>query len=160
MLHKKPKSGLCNATLRSVTEELAKPRTTKSARIAELNLDTARIPEQPSITVPGTVDKIIPSSRSSQPEKAQIAIEGSNDQRRDLRIDSALRTNMATTSASKRETMSASPSHPKNAASNDDVKHKSDAECDKECATHVGPKHQRTSGDIRSKAPLGRLPYG
>jgi hypothetical protein len=33
----------------------------RSARIAELNLDTARTPEQPSASLPGTVDKIIPS---------------------------------------------------------------------------------------------------
>ena len=59
----------------------------RSARIAERNLDLARIPEQPSVTMPGTVDKIIPSSRPSQLEEAQIAV----DHRfRDLRIENTL----------------------------------------------------------------------
>jgi hypothetical protein len=62
----------------------------KSARIAELNLDTARIPEQPSTTMSGTVDKIIPSPRPSQPEKAQIAVDGADHRHRDLRIENTL----------------------------------------------------------------------
>jgi len=62
----------------------------KSARIAELNLDTARIPEQPSSTMSGTVDKIIPSPRPSQPEKAQIALDGADQRCRDLRIENTL----------------------------------------------------------------------
>jgi hypothetical protein len=67
----KTKSG--RATYASVKKELAKPRMTKSARIAELNLNTARIPEQPSTTMSGIVDKIISSRRPSQPEEPQIA---------------------------------------------------------------------------------------
>ena len=69
---------------------MAKPRMARSARIAELNQDTARIPEQPSATMPGTVEKIIPSSRPSQPEKAQIAVEGADHGHHDLRIENAL----------------------------------------------------------------------
>ncbi len=69
---------------------MAKPRMTKSARIAELNLDTSRIPEQPSITLPGTVDKIVPSSPPSQPEKAQIGVDGSDPGYRDLLIENLL----------------------------------------------------------------------
>ena len=61
MLHKKSKNESSNATHASVKKEMAKPRMAKSVRIAEVNLDTARIPEQPSATMPGTVDKIIPS---------------------------------------------------------------------------------------------------
>jgi hypothetical protein len=76
-----------NATLASVRTEMAKPRMTRSARIAELNLDTTRTPEQPSATMAGTVDKIIPSPRPSQPEQAQIAIDGAEPRHRDLRID-------------------------------------------------------------------------
>jgi hypothetical protein len=38
----------------------------------------------------GTVDKIIPSPRPSQPEKAQIAIDGADSQYRDLRIENSL----------------------------------------------------------------------
>jgi hypothetical protein len=39
-----------DATLARVKKEMAMPRMAKSARIAELNLDTARIPEQPNTT--------------------------------------------------------------------------------------------------------------
>jgi hypothetical protein len=77
------------STLDRVTTELAKPRMAKSARMAELNLDTARIPEHPSITVPATVNKIIASPRPSQPEKAQIAVDG-DDSRKALRIENSL----------------------------------------------------------------------
>ena len=45
----------------SVKKEMAEPRIAKSARI----------PEQPSITMPGTVAKIIPPC-AGHPEKAQI----------------------------------------------------------------------------------------
>lgn len=69
---------------------MAKPRMAKSARIAELNLDTARIPEQPTVTLPGTVNEIIPSSRLNQPEKAQIAVDGADRGYRDLRIENSL----------------------------------------------------------------------
>jgi hypothetical protein len=77
------------STLDRVTTELAKPRMSRSARIAELNLDTARIPEQPSVTVPGTVNKIITSPRPSQPEKAEIVVDG-DDSRKALRIENTL----------------------------------------------------------------------
>ena len=69
---------------------MAKPRMTRSARIAELNLDTGRIPEQPSAAMRGIVDKIIPSSGPSQPEKAQIAVDGADRNYRDLRIENTL----------------------------------------------------------------------
>ena len=68
---------------------MAKPRTTKSARIVEQSLDTARFQEAPIITVPGTVDKIIPSPDASQAEKAQIAVEESHHRHGDFRIESA-----------------------------------------------------------------------
>jgi hypothetical protein len=76
-----------NATRASVRTEMAKPRMARSARIAEMNLDTARMPEQPSATMAGTVYKIIPSPRPNQPEQAQIAIDGAEHRYRDLRID-------------------------------------------------------------------------
>ena len=80
-----------NTTSVSVKTEMAKPRMARSARIAELKLDAARVPEhQPSTTMPGTVDKIIPSSRPTRPEKAQIAVDGAERRHRDLRIDNAL----------------------------------------------------------------------
>ena len=90
MPYKKAKKEPGNATRASVSKEMAKPRMARSARIAELNLDAARIPEQPSATMPGTVDKIIPSARPSQPEEAQIAVEGADHRYRDLRIENTL----------------------------------------------------------------------
>jgi hypothetical protein len=89
MLQKKSENKPDNATHASVKKEMARPRMAKSARIAELNLDTTRIPEKPSTSVPGTVDKMIPA-RSSQPEKAQIAVDGPDHQYRDLRIENTL----------------------------------------------------------------------
>ena len=90
MLDNKHKKASADATAASVQKEMAKPRITKSARIAELNLDTSRIPAEPSTTVLGTVNKIIPSPLPSQPEKAQIAIEGADHRYRDLRIENSL----------------------------------------------------------------------
>lgn len=40
--------------------------------------------------MPGTVDKIIPSSRPSQPEKAQISVDRTDHRHRDLRIENTL----------------------------------------------------------------------
>jgi hypothetical protein len=90
MLHKRVKKESGNATRASAKKEMAKPRMARSARIAELNLDTARIPEQPSVTMPGTVNKIISPSRPTQPEKAQIAVHGADHRYRDLRIENTL----------------------------------------------------------------------
>jgi hypothetical protein len=90
MPHKKKRSDAVKATHASVRKEMAKPRMSRSARIATLNLDPARIPEQPSVTMPGTVDKIITSPRASKPEKAQIAVEGADRLYRNLRIENTL----------------------------------------------------------------------
>ena len=89
MLHKTLKKNAAKATLVNVTKEMAKPRIARSAKIAELNLDTTRVSEQPSVTMPGTVDKIIPS-RLSQPEKAQIAVDGAHRPHRNLRFENTL----------------------------------------------------------------------
>ena len=78
------------ATRASVTIEMAKPRVARSARLAELNLDTSRIPERPSTTMHGTVDKIIPAPGPSRPEKAQIAVDGIDQRYRNLRIENTL----------------------------------------------------------------------
>jgi hypothetical protein len=40
--------------------------------------------------MPGTVEKIIPSPRPSQPEKAQIAVDRADHRHRDLRIENTL----------------------------------------------------------------------
>jgi hypothetical protein len=90
MVRKKRRKKLDDRTRASFRKEMAKPRMARSARIAELKLGTARIREhQPSTTMPGTVDKIIPSSRPTLREKAQIAVDGAERRHRDLRIDNA-----------------------------------------------------------------------
>ena len=66
---------------------MAKPRMARSAKIAELNLDPTRISEQPSVTMPGTVDKIIRSPHSRRPEKAQVVVDGADHRFRNLRIE-------------------------------------------------------------------------
>jgi hypothetical protein len=90
MPHKKRKTQPDDATRASVMKEMAKPRMARSAKIAELNLDTSRNPERPSTTVPGIVNKIIPSLHTSQPEKAQIAVDGTDQRYRNLRIENTL----------------------------------------------------------------------
>jgi hypothetical protein len=88
MLHKKAKKE--SSTRTGVRSEMAKPRMARSAKIADLNLHTARIPEQPSVILPGTVDKIIASPRPNQAEKAQIAVHGAERGHRNLRIENTL----------------------------------------------------------------------
>jgi hypothetical protein len=90
MPHKKSKKELRIATRADVKKEMAKPRMARSARIADLNLDTARNIEQPSTTIPGTVKKIIPSPRTNLPEKAQIVVAGAPRPYRDIRIENTL----------------------------------------------------------------------
>ena len=46
--------------------------------------------EKPSATLPGTVEKIIKSPFSSEPDKAQIAVEGADHLYREIRIDNTL----------------------------------------------------------------------
>jgi hypothetical protein len=64
MLNKNAKKQL--STLVSVTKEMAKPRISRSAQIAELKLDTTR------------TKKSFPPKRPSQPEKAQIRVDGAD----------------------------------------------------------------------------------
>jgi hypothetical protein len=66
MPHKKTKKELRSPLFLDVKKEMAEPRMAKSAKMMELNLDTARIPDQPSSSLPGTVDKIIPSHRTTK----------------------------------------------------------------------------------------------
>ena len=87
MLRKKAKKESSDVARAGVLKEMAKPHMARSAKIAELNLDTTRIPEQPSTTMPGTVDKIVPSPRPSQPEKAQITVDGADHT---LRVENTL----------------------------------------------------------------------
>jgi len=48
--------------------------------------------EKPSVTLPGTVENVIKPSEPSQPEKAQIAIEGADDLYQEIRIKNSLTT--------------------------------------------------------------------
>ena len=80
MLHKKESD---NATRASIKKEMAKPRMAKSVR-------TARVPGQSRTIPPGTVDKIIASLRTTQPEKAQIAVVGADNRYRVRRIENTL----------------------------------------------------------------------
>jgi hypothetical protein len=48
--------------------------------------------EKPSITLPGTVEKIIKPSDPGQPEKAQIGIEGADEMFCEIRIENSLTT--------------------------------------------------------------------
>lgn len=46
--------------------------------------------EKASTTLPGTVEKIIKPAHPSEPEKAQIALEGADHLYREIRIENAL----------------------------------------------------------------------
>ena len=46
--------------------------------------------EKPSVTLPGTVEKIIKPVHPSEPEKAQISIEGADELYREIRIENSL----------------------------------------------------------------------
>lgn len=46
--------------------------------------------EKRSVTLPGTVEKIIKSPIPNEPEKAQIAVEGADDLYREIRIENTL----------------------------------------------------------------------
>jgi hypothetical protein len=48
------------------------------------------MPEKPNVTLPGTVEKIIPSPYPSEPEKAQISVKDGDDLYKEIRIENAL----------------------------------------------------------------------
>jgi hypothetical protein len=87
---KKTKKDIRSATRASVEKEMGQPRMSRSAKIAELDLDTARIREEPSTSMAGTVRKIIPPERGSQPEKAQVSVDAADTKYRDLRVVNTL----------------------------------------------------------------------
>lgn len=51
---------------------------------------TEKSAEKPSVTMPGTVEKIIHSLDPNQPEKAEVAIDGADELYREIRIDNTL----------------------------------------------------------------------
>ena len=57
-----------------------------SVRVKDLDNET----EKATVTLPGTVEKIIPSLDPDEPEKAQIAVEGGDELYREIRIDNTL----------------------------------------------------------------------
>jgi hypothetical protein len=78
-----------SATLADLKRELGKPRIAKSAKTAKLNQEITRIPEHPSVTMPGTVEKIIPAQNPSRPEKADISVDGAQPHQV-LRVENVL----------------------------------------------------------------------
>jgi len=46
--------------------------------------------EAATVTLPGTVEKVIKSPNSKEPEKAQIAVEGADELYREIRIENTL----------------------------------------------------------------------
>jgi hypothetical protein len=46
--------------------------------------------DKPSVTLPGTVENVIEPSHPSEPEKAQIVVEGADHLYREIRIDNTL----------------------------------------------------------------------
>jgi hypothetical protein len=46
-------------------------------------------PQKPAVTLPGTVEKIIPANPIA-PEKAQISVEGAEHLYREIRVENAL----------------------------------------------------------------------
>jgi uncharacterized cupredoxin-like copper-binding protein len=48
------------------------------------------MPEKPSATLPGTVEKIVKSPFPSEPEKAQIVLEGAEHLYKEIRIENTL----------------------------------------------------------------------
>lgn len=46
--------------------------------------------EKASVTLPGTVEKIMQPAKPGQPEKAQISIEGADDLYREIRVENTL----------------------------------------------------------------------
>lgn len=68
---------------------MALPRMSKSARIAELESDTARVSQQPMTVMPGIVDKVIRFGTPRLRETAQISIEGES-RYREIRFENSL----------------------------------------------------------------------
>jgi len=52
--------------------------------------DEDRPDEKAAVTLPGTVEKIIPPITPSQPEKAQISVEGAEDLYKEIRVENTL----------------------------------------------------------------------
>jgi hypothetical protein len=87
MRKRRKKTG--NAILAKIRKEMALARMSKSARIAELESDSARVLQKPRTVMPGIVDKIIQFRTPRLRETAQISIEGERKYR-ELRVENSL----------------------------------------------------------------------
>lgn len=47
--------------------------------------------DKAQVTLPGVVEKVIPPPHPSEPEKAQVAVEGAEDLYREIRVENTLR---------------------------------------------------------------------
>jgi hypothetical protein len=56
----------------------------------EGELMTEKTAEKPSVTLPGTVERVIESPHPSMPEKAEIAVEGADELYQEIRIENTL----------------------------------------------------------------------
>jgi uncharacterized protein YfaS (alpha-2-macroglobulin family) len=57
---------------------------------ANAPLSQAANDEKVTVTLPGTVEKVIPSLHPALPEKAQIAVQGADDLYKEIRIENKL----------------------------------------------------------------------
>jgi hypothetical protein len=55
-----------------------------------MTLTTEKEDPKASVTLPGTVDKIIPEIPGCKPEQVQIAVEGADHLYREIRVDNTL----------------------------------------------------------------------
>jgi hypothetical protein len=55
--------------------------------------DNSKDDEKAEVTLPGVVEKVIHPVHPSQPEKAQIAVEGAEDLYREIRVENTLQDN-------------------------------------------------------------------
>ncbi len=58
--------------------------------MSEKNEEDKSSPEKATVTLPGTVEKIIPPIAPTGPEKAQITVEGAEHLYREIRVDNTL----------------------------------------------------------------------
>jgi hypothetical protein len=58
---------------------------------AQSKMEGEGMPEKPSVTLPAKVEKILEPTDDSEPQKAQIAIEGADPLYREIRIENSLK---------------------------------------------------------------------
>ena len=56
----------------------------------ESKSEKSDIADKPSVTLPGTVEKIIPAINPEEPDKAQVTVEGAEHLYREIRVDNVL----------------------------------------------------------------------